>query len=54
LNPALPYAELWMGTHVNCPSRVEEEGRNAKLLRDVLLAHSDFYLGGRGDMSTLG
>jgi len=46
-----------MGTHVNCPSRVEakeEEGSNAKLLSDVISEHSDFYLGGRENMSEPG
>lgn len=38
----VPYAELWMGTHVSGPSRVvSEEGGNSELLKDWLLTHTE-------------
>lgn len=41
IDQSLPYAELWMGTHVNAPSVVKSTGNP---LADVITQHPE-YLG---------
>lgn len=46
-----PYAELWMGTHPNVPSRVitrsNQDDASSSLLSSHVRAHPDFYLGSK-------
>lgn len=39
VDPAKPYAELWMGTHPNAPSVVMDDTRTP--LKDLIQAHSE-------------
>lgn len=41
INEEVPYAELWMGTHINAPSIVKESGENLS----CLLSKHPEYLG---------
>lgn len=39
VDPAKPYAELWMGTHPNAPSVILDDTRTP--LKDLIQAHSE-------------
>ena len=39
VDPAKPYAELWMGTHPNAPSVILDDSRTP--LKDLIQAHSE-------------
>uniref|UniRef100_K3X7I7 mannose-6-phosphate isomerase n=1 Tax=Globisporangium ultimum (strain ATCC 200006 / CBS 805.95 / DAOM BR144) TaxID=431595 RepID=K3X7I7_GLOUD len=41
VDPKSTYAELWMGTHSNGPSRIVRDGKPAELLSDYLQEHPE-------------
>ncbi|TYZ64418.1 hypothetical protein PybrP1_012654 [[Pythium] brassicae (nom. inval.)] len=48
-----PYAELWMGTHPNGPSRVVEDGKPGPLLSEWLESHPEAMGAVSGDLPFL-
>ncbi|EGR28437.1 mannose-6-phosphate isomerase, putative, partial [Ichthyophthirius multifiliis] len=40
-----PYAELWMGTHQNCPSYIKNKNSKQKSLIEVIKSNPKYYLG---------